>query len=138
MGCDRIVPARTTRQLAAVLATVATSGQEHPTAEQVFRRVRRTLPRISLGTVYRNLQRLVAEGRIGYASINDRVVRFDPTAARHDHFFCRHCGRIEDLHVPVPRRSFAAVRRAGHAVQTHAVVLEGRCRWCRTRRGALR
>ena len=53
---------RTTPQLAVVLDAVRNSGREHPTAEHIYDRVRRMLPSISLGTVYRNLQRLVQEG----------------------------------------------------------------------------
>ena len=51
---------RLTRQLAAV-HDVVSAARDHPTAEDVWVRVRRRLPRVSLGTVYRNLQRLVED-----------------------------------------------------------------------------
>jgi len=124
---------RSTRQLALVLEAVQASGVEHPSAERVFEQVRRCLPRISLGTVYRNLQRLAAEGRIGVTRLDGRVARYDPTPAGHDHFVCQTCGRIDDLAPSArPRAGWQAARRAGHAVTAHTVVLHGRCRTCRT------
>ena len=121
---------RTTRQLSLVLEAVKSSGVEHPSAERVFERVRHTLPRISLGTVYRNLQRLAAEGRIGVTYLESRVAHYDPTPAGHDHFVCRLCGRIEDVAPTRPAGGIRAARRAGHVVTSHAVVLHGRCRDC--------
>jgi Fur family transcriptional regulator, peroxide stress response regulator len=122
---------RATRQLALVLEAVRSSGVEHPSADRVYERVRRVLPRISLGTVYRNLQRLADEGRIGVTHLEGRVARFDPTATAHDHFVCQACGGIEDLPPGPPPAGLHAARRAGHLVTSHAVVLYGRCRACR-------
>jgi len=123
---------RQTRQRAQVLAAVRASGVEHPTAEAIFRRVRRDLPSISLGTVYRNLQWLTTEGVIGAMRNGERAVRYDPTPAPHDHFVCQVCGRIEDLDGDgeVPAARLRAVHRAGHEVTAHALVLYGRCRRC--------
>lgn len=131
MAASRAPVRRTTRQLAVVLEAVRSSGVEHPSAERVFARVRRVLPRISLGTVYRNLQRLALEGRIGVTNLADRVARFDPTPAPHDHFVCGTCGRVEDLPGVRPVAGLRLARRAGHQVSSHALVLYGRCRGCR-------
>jgi len=75
MAVERLRGRRTTRQLSLVLEAVKSSGVEHPSAERVFERVRSVLPRISLGTVYRNLQRLASEGRIGVTYLESRVAR---------------------------------------------------------------
>jgi len=123
---------RTTRQLALVLEVVESSGVEHPSAERVFEMVRRQLPHISLGTVYRNLQRLTAEGRIGVTYLEGRAARYDPTSTDHDHFLCRTCGRIEDLPTTRPAAGLRVARRAGHVVTSHALVLYGRCRGCQS------
>jgi len=123
---------RTTRQLALVLDTVQRSGTEHPTADRVFERVRQVLPHISLGTVYRNLQRLAGERRIG-VTFEGRVGRYDPTPTRHDHFLCESCGRIDDLDPTPVDAALAAAGRAGHAATSHTVVVYGRCRDCRRR-----
>ncbi len=130
MERDRSRGRRRTRQLALVLETVQKSGVEHPSADRVFERVRRLLPHISLGTVYRNLQRLAADGRIGVTYLEGRVARYDPTAAAHDHFVCQTCGRIDDLQPSHPDRSLEAAARAGHVVTSHALVLYGQCSAC--------
>jgi Fur family transcriptional regulator, peroxide stress response regulator len=122
---------RRTRQRAVVLAAVRASGVEHPTAEAVFARVRRELPRISLGTVYRNLQRLVAEGQIGVTQLNGRVTRYDPEPGGHAHFVCERCGHIEDLPAPRWPAGVQAAERAGHLVHRQSLVLHGRCARCR-------
>ena len=61
---------RSTRQKEAILRAALSSGS-HPTADRIYATVRRELPRISLGTVYRNLQRLVGEGRISLAPVQE-------------------------------------------------------------------
>jgi Fe2+ or Zn2+ uptake regulation protein len=123
---------RSTRQLALVLAAVQDSGPTHPTADAIWTTVRRVLPRISRGTVYRNLQRLAADGRIAIAHVGGRTVRWDPTLAPHDHFVCERCGRVDDLGSELPAASVAAAERSGHRVRAHATVLYGRCASCRT------
>ena len=130
MAIDAVVVRRQTRQLAMVLAAVQAAGKSHPTADDVFRRVQRVLPKVSRGTVYRNLQRLTAERRIGVAHLGTRVARFDPTPTPHDHFLCEDCGGLEDLLGPMPAARARAARRAGHQVRAHALVLYGRCRTC--------
>src|ERR1017187_3930536 len=89
------VPRRETRQRALVYETVACS-RTHPTAEWVYERVRRSMPRVSLGTVYRNLQILVTEGRLRTWT-RDRTARFDADLSDHDHFICERCHLLIDL-----------------------------------------
>jgi Fe2+ or Zn2+ uptake regulation protein len=122
---------RSTLQLAVVLHAVQSSGTEHPTAERIYERVRRILPSISLGTVYRNLQRLVQEGRIGAAQLGARSLHYDPTTDAHDHFVCQQCGRVEDLMESAAEPARQAAHHAGHDVTSHTLVLFGRCRECR-------
>jgi Fe2+ or Zn2+ uptake regulation protein len=132
MAAERPRARRSTRQLSVVLEAVRSSGVEHPSADRVFARVRKVLPRISLGTVYRNLQRLAEEGQIGVTYLEGRLARYDPTSSTHDHFVCETCGRIEDLASSLPVTGLRAARRAGHLVTSHAYVLSGRCRVCRS------
>ena len=86
---------RKTRQLEIVWHEVA-GDNSHPTADQIYRRVRRHIPNISLGTVYRNLQKLVAEGKL-QVLILGRTQHFDPLVDSHQHFICQICGRVYDI-----------------------------------------
>jgi len=76
---------RTTRQLEQVFAALQ-SDHTHPFAHQIYQRVHRKLPRISLATVYRNLHSLVEEGKIRTLLLDEQGARFDPETSRHDHF----------------------------------------------------
>ncbi len=125
---------RVTRQKEAILRAALSSG-DHPTADMIYAAVRRELPRISLGTVYRNLQRLVDEGRMSLAPVQDesgRSARFDPETRPHDHFVCERCKRIYDL----ARDGGGAVdvgafERRGFHVAAHTLALYGVCPECR-------
>ncbi len=124
---------RTTRQKDAILRAALSSG-EHPTADMIFEAVRSELPKISLGTVYRNLQRLVAEGRLGLAPVElegDSRARFDPGTHPHDHFVCHRCKRIHDVERgPSGAVSFRALERAGFRIESHTVSVYGLCPGC--------
>jgi Fe2+ or Zn2+ uptake regulation protein len=103
----------------------------HPTAEWVYEAVRRALPRISLGTVYRNLRVLVAQGELGSWTRGGRT-RYDADLEPHDHFTCDRCGLLLDI--PRWNRSFPAERRLkarGFQVQGRVLEFHGLCRNCR-------
>ena len=74
---------------------------DHPSADDLFERVRRRLPRISLATVYRNLQFLAGCGLIQELGYGVSGKRFDPIADPHSHFRCVNCGQIEDVPLAV-------------------------------------
>ena len=69
----------------------------HPTAEDLFVLVRKRLPRISLGTVYRNLNLIAEAGQILKMEVAGRDTRFDGNAEDHPHLYCEHCGAVEDV-----------------------------------------
>ncbi|UCE27452.1 MAG: transcriptional repressor [Candidatus Coatesbacteria bacterium] len=74
----------------------------HPTADEVYELVRRRLPRISMGTVYRNLDILSESGEILKLDSGPQM-RFDGDTKDHYHVRCVRCGRVGDLHVePIP------------------------------------
>jgi len=69
----------------------------HPTAAQVYKAVRERIPRISLGTIYRNLDVLVKAGLIQKLESAGSEKRFDGTTENHYHVRCVSCGRVGDL-----------------------------------------
>jgi Fur family ferric uptake transcriptional regulator len=76
---------------------VLCSSDDHPTASAVYERVRARLPRISLGTVYRNLDRLAECGEIARIEVPGREMRFDADTEQHYHLRCTGCGRVVDV-----------------------------------------
>ena len=69
----------------------------HLTADELYERVRKSMPRISLATVYRNLEILSEAGIIRKLEISGRQKRFDYEVEDHDHIYCVECHRIENL-----------------------------------------
>jgi Fur family ferric uptake transcriptional regulator/Fur family peroxide stress response transcriptional regulator len=69
---------------------------EHPSADDVFMRARSSVPSISLATVYRNLRRLVNDGRLRERMFGG-VSRFDAHLEEHAHLVCTSCGAIVDV-----------------------------------------
>ena len=121
---------RATRQLAAVYDAVA-SSHDHPTADQLFQRVRRQLPRVSLGTVYRNLDKLREQGRLRVVRLEGGQAHYDAMTDAHDHFVCERCGAVVDLPGRAPARDVGALRAAGYEVHWHTTALYGVCTRCR-------
>ena len=117
-----------------LILDVVRATDTHPSAYAVYRQVRRRLPRVSLGTVYRNLRRLAAEGLLLERAGADGL-RFDGNTAHHDHFTCLRCRRVFD--VPAAKASRACDRVAadtGFEVLEHRVEFYGLCAACRRRR----
>lgn len=71
--------------------------RDHPTAYDVYERVKGRLPNISLGTVYRNLESLSASGIILRLDMGQGQRRFDVQTDEHNHIRCVSCGRIDDI-----------------------------------------
>lgn len=72
--------------------------RSHPTADWIFDKVRTTVPKISLGTVYRNLSVLKEQGLIREIFGTDRRAHYDAVIEPHAHFICTDCGAINDVH----------------------------------------
>ncbi len=69
----------------------------HPTADELYDLVKKTLPRISLATVYRNLEILSEAGIISKIEVSGRQKRYDAVTEPHHHIFCVKCHRIDNL-----------------------------------------
>ena len=117
-----------------VVLEVVRATESHPTAELVHRMVRRRLPRVSLGTVYRNLRLLVAEGLV--KELPGPHARFDGNTSDHHHFTCLGCGRIVDVDGPLTEPHSRALctrvaAQGGFSVTHHRIEFYGRCPGCR-------
>lgn len=68
----------------------------HPSADEIYEMVRCHLPRISLGTIYRNLEVLVQMGEIQKLELSGALRRFDWDTNKHYHIRCVCCDRVDD------------------------------------------
>ena len=88
---------RNTRQRQVVLEELRKLAS-HPTAAVLYEIARARMPKISLGTVYRNLELLAQSGVIQKLQVSGAEARFDGNPERHYHVRCIHCERIDDVH----------------------------------------
>ncbi len=74
---------------------------DHPSADIIYDEVRKVLPRVSLGTIYRNLEIMSEAGIILKIEQGGGQKRFDPNPKVHPHFRCTNCGAIEDVDIDI-------------------------------------
>ena len=103
----------------------------HPTAGEVYEMVRKRLPRVSLGTVYRNLELLNDCGTIQKLDFGEPHKRFDGNPHPHYHICCSKCERVEDVHIPLNDiLEDEAVKATGYEITGHHVSYTGICPDC--------
>ena len=90
---------RLTRQRREVY-DVLLETRDHPSAVQVFNRVQKKMPTISLATVYNCLETLTQCGLVQQVNLDRGPSRFCPNTQRHAHFFCTQCGGVNDVELP--------------------------------------
>ena len=103
----------------------------HPTANEVYDMVRKRLPRIGLGTVYRNLELMSETGIILKLEVGGTQKRFDATVDPHYHIRCLSCGKVDDIEIPVIEEiNKAAAEASQYQVLGHHIEFSGICSEC--------
>ncbi|MCD8082691.1 MAG: transcriptional repressor [Clostridiales bacterium] len=105
--------------------------KDHPTADALYASIREEYPRISLGTVYRNLNLLVELGEIQKLTCGDGKDHFDADTSPHYHLVCRRCDAVSDLPLPpVPGLDEQAQACTDGCIDSHAIYFYGTCAEC--------
>jgi len=127
---------RLTPQRRAVLEAVR-QAPIHPDACWIYDQVRRRLPNISLGTVYRSLAVLEDAGLIQELPQAGGPTRYDGNVESHQHVICSQCGRVADVDVgELSELRRLVARNAGFAeVAGERLEFYGRCSACASRGG---
>ena len=103
---------------------------DHPSADMIYNSLRVEYPNISLGTVYRNLKSLSAEGVIRHLTVDGKE-RFDGNTLPHIHLACTCCGSIFDLFDDEVDNFLAHIAcRTGCTIADVSMVIHGRCNTC--------
>ncbi|MDF1613921.1 Fur family transcriptional regulator [Desulfurivibrio dismutans] len=103
----------------------------HPTADELYQMARKRLPRISLGTVYRNLELMAENGMIQKLAVGGTQKRFDGNAVPHYHVRCLKCDRVDDLDLSLELDVEQLAR--GHTdftIQRYSLEFSGLCPEC--------
>jgi len=123
-----------TPQRMAIVREVA-ADESHPSAQELFDRLRPAMPTMSFATVYNTLAALCAAGLGTSLSLAPGSTRFDPNMHPHDHVVCDRCGAVRDVRDPVPPRPLPAQRALaktspGFSVRVVEQIFRGLCREC--------
>jgi Fur family ferric uptake transcriptional regulator len=122
---------RRSHQREVILAELA-KLRTHPTADELCQIVRRRLPRVSLATVYRNLEVLAEQGLIARLELSGQQWRFDGRKDPHSHIRCVTCGAVADLDLtPTPTPLPEVQRHTDYAVAGQHTEFAGLCPACR-------
>jgi Fur family peroxide stress response transcriptional regulator len=121
---------RMTEQRRAVY-DVLMDERDHPTAVEVFMRVKRVMPSISLATVYNCLETLTECGLVKIVNHDRESSRFCPNLEQHAHLFCNGCGGVVDVPLRARRRVEDVWEvPAEIAITHHEVSFRGLCPKC--------
>lgn len=120
---------RNTKQRAMILETVR-AHSDHPTADEIYHDVHERNPKVSRGTVYRNLNLLEEFGDI-ISIETPGGNRFDRRCDPHAHVICTKCSAVVDAMVDYNNNIDAAVEaETGFTIETHATLFYGLCPTC--------
>ncbi len=108
-------------------------AQGHVSAEELHLILRRHLPRISIGTVYRNLKSLVEEGRALKITDSHGRLLFETSAEKHHHLRCLHCKKV--FNCQIDDGALLSIARGGaeasaFLVKDVSLTVEGFCEVC--------
>jgi len=114
-----------------VILEVLRSADSHPPADKVYESVRRRIPDVSLGTVYRNLEKLRRSGSILKLDTGTGQRRYDGNTRPHHHMVCNECGRVMDVpEVAEISVDFNGELLDGFNVENYVFMLRGKCPRC--------
>lgn len=120
---------RMTPQRRAIIQALL-EDRSHPTAEQVFTRVRGVMPDISHATVYNTLHELVEMGALLELDLGLGERHYDVTTTEHAHLVCLGCGRVEDVPYDTDMLTLPPEHAHGFQVVGRDVIFRGYCPAC--------
>ena len=125
---------RMSKQRKLILQVLEREEGHHPTADDIYLEVRKKLPRISLGTVYRNLDILTSLGEVRRIQLGGAQMRFDTCTEQHAHIRCLECDRIDDITFdPINPCEEEIEKKTGYKVLGRCVEFTGICPECQNK-----
>lgn len=109
--------------------------KEHPSAEVIYQQVKKRFPMISLGTVYKTLEKFFEVGLIQKVSPVTEVARYDALIGPHHHMVCLECQSIQDIDDIAGEQKINLPAKNGFHVVRQQVVLQGYCPGCKPSEG---
>jgi Fur family transcriptional regulator, peroxide stress response regulator len=122
---------RTSEQREKIFSIIKGSTS-HPSAQWIYDAVRKEMPSVSMGNVYRNIRILIEEGRIQGMDTGDGIEHYEAVTSPHYHFICEKCDLITDISMPImDKLDKKVISKTGFKVKRHRIEFYGLCNNCR-------
>ncbi len=105
------------------------NDRTHPTAAQIYSRLKKRLPSVSFATVYNNLEKMARAGKLLEINSDPLRKRFDPYTKPHSHFFCISCGKVFDILKQLKKPSLK-----NFEVMSFSLEIKGLCPSCKRKK----
>ena len=103
----------------------------HPTVDWLYTSLKEEFPKLSLGTVYRNLSILIEQGLVKKIHFGSTFDRFEANTIPHYHLICEKCHKIEDFKIPMyDKINREADRQTNFKIKRHMIEFYGICSEC--------
>jgi len=107
------------------------STESHPTADWLYEQLKNEFPRLSLGTVYRNLSTLIEQELVKKIHFGSTYDRFEANIRPHYHLVCKSCSKILDFEMPIYKNlNEHAKRLTSFNIHHHKIEFFGLCEEC--------
>ena len=115
---------------------VLSQSYEHPTAEEIFQKVKQLDETVSKGTVYRNLGLLTKNGVVQQIAISNSPDRYDYKRKPHWHIVCKQCGKVRDFEDIKEEEHFEKLikEKTGMQLTSSETIFHGICQECMTKK----
>lgn len=113
------------------MISILKDSKEHMTAEDIYKKLVKQFPSVSIATVYNNLKLFVNLGFVGELQFGEGLSKFEWIDKEHYHIICTNCGKIEDFYYPQLKEveSFAQ-ELSKFKIKHHHLLFYGICKEC--------
>ncbi len=112
-----------------IILNAVLNSRNHPTADEIYSSLKEEHPRLSLGTVYRNLNAFAEQGLIVKFTPPKGSAHFDFNTQPHEHIVCEVCGKTEDVFTVLDFSDCA--KNLGYDISYHSLAIYGKCASCK-------
>lgn len=107
----------------------------HPSADWLYEQLKKEFPKLSLGTIYRNMNILIEQGMVQKIHFGSTFDRFEANPNPHYHLICEKCGKIEDFIMPIYEEiNQKAGAQTEFHINHHRIEFYGICSDCRKKK----
>lgn len=126
---------RLTSQRLAIIDVLARQGHLHPGARFIYKEAKKKCSRLSLSSVYANMNELFRYGIIKSLEFDGKENRCEGNLEEHINLICEHCGKITDFEVPVALNQKEIAKKTGFLITNNRLEYYGYCGECTKSKG---